>query len=56
MLLDEEFPVAREIQLWKFPVPLRREFGWKLLNSPVDWAPKLERTDGFGKIPCIFPC
>ena len=24
------------IRVWKFPVPLRREFGWKLLNPPVD--------------------
>jgi hypothetical protein len=29
------------IQLWKFPVPLHREFGWKLLNSPVDWTPEI---------------
>jgi hypothetical protein len=24
------------ISVWKFPVPLSREFGWKLLNTPVD--------------------
>jgi hypothetical protein len=23
------------ISVWKFPVLLRREFGWELLNSPI---------------------
>jgi len=27
--------------LQKFPVPLRREFRWKSLNSLDDWTPKL---------------
>jgi hypothetical protein len=30
------------IRVQKFPVPLRREFSWKPLNSPADWAPKLQ--------------
>jgi hypothetical protein len=42
--------------LYKFPVPLGWEFGWKLLISPVEWTPKSDRSACFGKIPCIFPC
>jgi len=40
--------------LWlqKFPVPLRREFGYKPLNSLVIWAPKTRGTARFDKIPC----
>src|SRR5262249_33247806 len=28
------------IRVCKFPVPLRREFGWKPLNSLADWTSK----------------
>jgi hypothetical protein len=31
-----KFPDAR----LEFPVPLRREVGWKPLNSPADWSSK----------------
>jgi hypothetical protein len=40
------------IRLCKFPVPLRREFGWKPLNSLADWTSKSQRKAGFNKIPC----
>jgi hypothetical protein len=36
----------------KFPVLLRRECGWKPLNSLADWVPKSRRRAGFSKIPC----
>src|SRR5262245_13698084 len=35
----------------KFPVPLRREFAYKRLNSAVDQISKAERRARFGKIP-----
>ena len=35
------------IRLWKFPVPLRREFGRKLLNPSVDGASKIMVMAGF---------
>src|SRR6266478_1790862 len=38
------------IRLWKFPVPLRREFGCKLLNLRVDRASKSRWMAGFCKI------
>src|SRR6516162_10613741 len=28
------------LRVWKFPVPLHREFSWKPLTSLADWAPK----------------
>jgi hypothetical protein len=40
------------IRVWKFPVPLRREFGWKPLNSLTDRTSKSQRRAGFSKIPC----
>jgi len=40
------------IRVWKFPVPLRREFGWKPLNSLTDRRSKSQRRAGFSKIPC----
>ena len=40
------------IRLGKFPVPLRREFGCKLLNPPIDQPRELRWMAGFRKIPC----
>src|SRR5262249_62405705 len=40
------------IRVWKFPVPLRREFGCKLLNVRVDQTRKSRWRAGFCKIPC----
>jgi len=40
------------IRVCKFPVPLRREFGWKPLNSLADWTLKSQRKAGICKIPC----
>jgi hypothetical protein len=40
------------IRVWKFPVPLRREFGWKPLNSLAERTSKSQRRIGFSKIPC----
>ena len=44
------------IRVWKFPVPLRREFGCKLLNVRVDQTPKIavEGPDS-AKFPVNFP-
>src|SRR5262249_38174818 len=44
------------IRVWKFPVPLRREFGCKLLDLRVDQTRKSEWVDSFSEIPCYFPC
>jgi hypothetical protein len=43
------------IRVQKFPVPLRREFSWKPLNSRADWTSKSQRRAGFCKIPVNFP-
>jgi hypothetical protein len=40
------------IRVCKFPVPLRREFGCKLLNPRVDQTRKSRWMAGFCKIPC----
>jgi hypothetical protein len=40
------------IRLWKFPVLLRREFRYKLLNPRVDQTRKSPWMAGFSKIPC----
>src|SRR5438552_1113714 len=44
------------IRVWKFPVPLRREFGSKILSSRVDQTRKLRWMAGFCEIPSYFPC
>src|SRR6266511_423973 len=36
----------------KFPVPLRREFRCKRLNSLADWTRKSQRRSGIDEIPC----
>ena len=36
------------IRLWKFPVPLRREFGCRLLNPRVDLTRKSPVSREFG--------
>jgi hypothetical protein len=40
------------LRLQKFPVPLRREFPCKPLNSLADWAPKSRKGAGIDEIPC----
>jgi hypothetical protein len=40
------------IPIWKFPVPLRREFVCKLLNPRPDQIRKSRWMAGFCKIPC----
>jgi hypothetical protein len=50
-LFIEKFSLIR---VRKFPVPLRREFTSKLLNSLADGAPKSQRMAGFREIPCSF--
>jgi hypothetical protein len=40
------------IRVWKFPVPLHREFRCKLLNRRVDQTLKSPWIARFCKIPC----
>jgi hypothetical protein len=40
------------IRVWKFPVPLHREFRCKLLNPRVDQTLKSPWMAGISKIPC----
>src|SRR5262249_7143163 len=41
--------------LQKFPVPLRRGFRWKSLNSLVNWTPNCCREPESAKFPANFP-
>jgi hypothetical protein len=50
---DSLFPEKHSlIRVWKFPVPLRREFGCKLLDLRADHARKSGCIAGFCEIPC----
>jgi hypothetical protein len=42
------------IRVWKFPVLLRREFGWKPLNSLADRTSKSQRRSDLAKFPVNF--
>jgi|SRR5262245_58780033 len=55
--LKQQFVVEnRLIRVQKFPVPLRREFGCKPLNSLGCQASKMLREPRICKFPCYIPC